>query len=157
MAAALLALLAVWRARAREVQKIEAYLQNCIMVGDSVTVGYQNYCAKSSQPPLQSLRFLAATSFSAHNALWPVSEKSVHPLYRGEQRPVWESISLMGAKDLFLVLGLNDLNMGDDTCQCYQELADNILAWSPGIRIHVVSVTYAAKGVEKDIDRKSVV
>lgn len=149
-AGVLVVLLTVRLAGITEAQKAEAYLKNCIMVGDSVTVGFQNYCAKSDQNMWKQLRFLASVSLSAHNALWPVSEKSTHPLYQGEQRPVWESISMMGAKDVFISLGLNDLNIVDDTCVYYQELADKIQTWSPGTRIHVISVTYVLKEGEKN-------
>ena len=149
-AGVLVVILAVRLAGITEAQKAEAYLKNCIMVGDSVTVGFQNYCAKSDQDMWKQLRFLASVSLSAHNALWPVSEKSIHPLYQGEQRPVWESISMMGAKDVFISLGLNDLNIADDTCVYYQELADKIQTWSPGTRIHVISVTYVLKEGEKN-------
>lgn len=128
---------------------VAAYIKDSVIVGDSVATGYQMYCTKGGGGLPDAFKFLTATSFSAHNALWPVSEKSVHPLYQGEQRPVWESISMLGVNDVFLALGLNDLNMDGDTCACYQELTDHIQEWSPGIRIHVISVTYALKGVEK--------
>ena len=65
---------------------------------------------------------LAAGSFSAHNALWPVSEKSVHPVFQGQQRPIWESISMMDVGNVFLCFGLNDLNIDDKTIECYKEV-----------------------------------
>ena len=60
---------------------------------------------------LSRLQFLAAGSYSVNNALWEVNEKSVHPMYRGKQRQVWESISMMGGRRVFLMLGMNDLNI----------------------------------------------
>lgn len=64
-------------------------------------------------------QFLAAGSFSVNNALWPVDDKSVHPVYRGEQHQIWESIAMMGSKRVFLMLGMNDLNINgvEGTCK----------------------------------------
>lgn len=129
--------------------KIDAYLADSVIIGDSIILGYRNYCMKSGEPYLKSMRFLAAGSFSVHNALWPVSEKSVHPLYQGKQRPVWESVSMMGAKDVFLFFGLNDLGVGDDTVECYQEVIKNIQEASPNVRIHIIGMTYTLKGQGK--------
>ena len=67
-AGVLVVLLAVRLAGITEAQKAEAYLKNCIMVGDSVTVGFQNYCAKSDQDMWKQLRFLASVSLSAKRA-----------------------------------------------------------------------------------------
>ena len=68
--------------------EVDAFFSNSVLVGDSVMLGYRNYCMKSTDPFLKSLRFLASGSFSVHNALWPVNSESVHPIYQGAQRPV---------------------------------------------------------------------
>lgn len=129
--------------------KIDAYFADSVIVGDSIVLGYRNYCMKSADASLKSMRFLAAGSFSVHNALWPVSEKSVHPLYKGKQQPVWESISMMGAKSVFLFFGMNDLGVDDDTCKCYQEVIGHIRELNPDVDIHIISMTYTLKGQGK--------
>ena len=129
--------------------EVDAFFADSVLVGDSVMLGYRNYCMRSTDPFLKSLRFLASGSFSVHNALWPVNDKSVHPIYQGAQRPVWESISLMQANKVFLFFGLNDLNMGDDTCECYQQVVANIKQLSPNASIHIISMTYTLKGKGK--------
>lgn len=126
-------------------EEVEAYLADSVIIGDSIVLGYRNYCRKSQDETLNAIRFLAAGSFSAHNAMWPVSEKSVHPLYQGEQRPVWESVSLMGANKVFICFGLNDLNIDEHTCEYYKEVIDNILEASPESDIHIISMTYTLK------------
>ena len=85
-----------------EEEKINAYLGDSVLIGDSIVLGYRNYCRKSEDMALRDIDFLAAGSFSAHNALWPVSEKSVHPVFQGQQRPIWESISMMDVGNVFL-------------------------------------------------------
>lgn len=125
--------------------EIDAYLADSVIIGDSIVLGYRNYCTKSEEETLKSIKFLAAGNFSAHNAFWEVSSKSVHPLYQGEQRPVWESVSLMGAKNIFICLGLNDLNIDDKTCEYYQQLISNILELAPEVSINIISMTYTLK------------
>lgn len=125
--------------------EIDAYLADSVIIGDSIVLGYRNYCIRSEEETLKSIKFLAAGNFSAHNALWEVSSKSVHPLYQGEQRPVWESVSLIGVKNIFICLGLNDLNIDDKTCECYQQVISNILELSPEVNINIISMTYTLK------------
>ena len=125
--------------------EIDAYLADSVIIGDSIVLGYRNYCTKSEEEVLKSIKFLAAGNFSAHNAFWEVSSKSVHPLYQGEQRPVWESVSLVGAENVFICLGLNDLNIDDKTCECYQQMISNILELSPKVSINIISMTYTLK------------
>lgn len=129
--------------------EIDSFFADSVLVGDSVMMGYRNYCMRSQEPFLKSLKFLASGSFSVHNALWPVNDESVHPLYQGAQRPVWESISLMQAKKVFMFFGLNDLNMGNDTIPCYQQVIGNIKQLSPDAQIHIISMTYTLKGKGK--------
>lgn len=124
---------------------IDAFLKDSVIIGDSIVLGYRNYCAKSEDEVLKSIKFLAAGNFSAHNAFWEVSSKSVHPLYQGEQHPIWESVSLMGAKNIFICLGLNDLNIDDKTCEYYQQLISNILELSPEVSINIISMPYTLK------------
>ena len=124
---------------------INSYLADSVIIGDSIVLGYRNYCMKSGNEVLKGIKFLAAGSFSAHNALWPVSSESVHPLYQGEQRPVWESVAMMGAKNVFICFGLNDLNIDDDTSECYRQVIDNIVDAAPEVNIHIISMTYTLK------------
>lgn len=125
--------------------EINSYLADSVIIGDSIVLGYRNYCMKSGNEVLKGIKFLAAGSFSAHNAMWPVSGESVHPIYQGEQHPVWESVAMMGAKNVFICFGLNDLNIDGDTCEYYRQVIENILAASPEVQIHIISMTYTLK------------
>ncbi len=65
-------------------EQIDAYFDGAVFVGDSVMVGYSNYAMRRGGPCLGRMQFLAAVSFSAFNALRPVTAKSTHPLYQGQ-------------------------------------------------------------------------
>lgn len=130
---------------------IDNYFAGSVFVGDSVMKGFQNYAMGRRTTYLGGIQFLASGSFSVHNALWPVSSKSVHPIYQGQQRPVWESIGMMQAKRVFMFFGLNDMNIGtlEDTCSCYAQVIANIKAVCPETEIHIISMTYTKQGKGK--------
>lgn len=132
-------------------QEIDAYFQDSVFVGDSVMLGFRNYAMRRQDTFLSNIKFLAAGSLSAHNAFWEISADSVHPIYQGEKRMIWDSISMMQAKKVFLFLGLNDLNVGgvDGSCTKYKELIDKIKETVPDVDISVISMTYTLAGKGK--------
>lgn len=129
-----------------QMAEIMAFYDGAVFAGDSVLLGFRNYAARSSDGFLKQLQFLASGSFSLHNAFWPVNDKSVHPLYQGEQHPVWESIQMVGAKKAFLFFGINDVSLGmDESISLYPQLIGKIKELSPDIEITIISATYTLK------------
>ncbi|MGN0372570.1 MAG: GDSL-type esterase/lipase family protein [Enterocloster sp.] len=128
-------------------EEIDAYFDGTVLVGDSVMMGFRNYAMRHQDTYLSRIGFLAAGSFSVNNSLWPVNAESVHPVYQGQKRHVWESISMMGARRVFLFFGLNDLNINglEGTCEKYKELIAKIREESPDAEIHLMSMTYTLK------------
>lgn len=133
-----------------ESDAVDAYFDGSVFVGDSIMLGFRNYAMKRQDTFLSRINFLAAGSFSANNALWEVDNKSVHPVYQGEQRQVWESIAMMGSDKVFLMLGMNDLNITglEGTCEKYKELIGKIEESSPDAEINIMSMTYVLEGKE---------
>lgn len=127
---------------------IDAYFADSVFVGDSIMLGFQKYAMKHQDTFLKDVDILAAGSFSVHNALWPVDEKSVHPLYQGAQKQIWETISLLQSERVFLMFGMNDLNISgvDDSCTLYRELVEKIREQSPQAEINILSMTYILNG-----------
>lgn len=132
-------------------EEIDAYFADSVFVGDSIMLGFRNYCMKQKDSFLNDIQFLASGSFSVTNSLWDVNEKSVHPVYQGQKRQIWESISMMDVKRVFLFFGMNDLNVSglEGTCEKYQQLISNIKEKSPDVEIHIISMTYTLKGAGK--------
>lgn len=128
---------------------IAAYYSNTVLAGDSVMLGFRNYC-RSGDPVMQGLNFLVAGSYSLHNAFWPVGGDSVHPLYQGQQRLLWESIQMIGPNRVFLFFGINDMVYGiDDTVAKYKEMIDMIKSVTPDVQIVIMSTTYTLAGQGK--------
>ncbi len=136
-------------------EEIDSYFNGSVFVGDSIMLGFRNYCMKYSKNEpdsfLHDIQFLAAGSYSVTNSLWDVTEKSVHPVYKGEKRQVWESISMMDANKVFLFFGMNDLNISglEGTCELYKQLVSNIKEKKPDVEIHIISMTYTLKDAGK--------
>lgn len=132
-------------------EEIDTYFADSVFVGDSIMLGFRNYCMKQKDSFLNKIQFLAAGSFSVTNSLWEVNSKSVHPIYKGQKRQIWESISMMEAKKVFLFFGMNDLNISglEGTCEKYKQLISNIKEKSPDVEIHIISMTYTLKGAGK--------
>ena len=138
--------LAAWEYSPEDLAAIQEFYSNSVFCGDSVLVGFKNYCARSSDPIMSELGFLAAGSLSLHNSFWEVSSRSVHPLYQGQQYPIWESISMMGADRVFLFFGINDVAFGvQASADLYPQVVDKIHELSPDAEINIISTTYTIK------------
>lgn len=133
-----------------QMEQIRQFYSGSVFAGDSVLLGFRNYASRSSDPMLTQMQFLAAGSLSLHNAFWPVSEKSVHPLYQGQQYPIWESMQMMGANKAFLFFGINDVSYNiDESVALYPQLVDKIRELSPNMEITIISATYTLKNMGK--------
>lgn len=126
------------------VEKSEAvdlsYFDDAVFIGDSVSLMLQYYCAATKA--LGNAKFLCAGSLSATNALWAVSDQSVHPSYQGKKMLVEDGVAATGAKKVYIMLGINNISYGVDyAAKDMVTLIDRILAKSPGVSIIIESTT----------------
>lgn len=123
-----------------------SWFDNAAIVGDSVTVALQMYCA--STKALGNATFLSAGSLSAlNNNVMSVGPKSVHPSYKGVKMKIEDGVAASGAKNVYIMLGMNNLYVGvDGACEDMLELINNIKAKSPGVNILIESMTPVAQG-----------
>lgn len=133
-------------------EELVAYYGDSVFIGDSIMVGFRNYSAKQ-ETYVHDIQFLAVGSYSAFNAMKPVTADNVHPMYKGKKCQVWDAVPLIGSKRAFILLGMNDISiLGlEGARDQYKELIDKILESSPDIEIHIISVTYtlADQGIGK--------
>ncbi len=124
-------------------EELTAYYSDSVFIGDSIMLGFRNYSAKQ-ESYVHNIQFLAVGSYSALNAMKPVTSDSVHPMYKGKKYQVWNAIPLLSCKRAFILLGMNDISiLGlEGARDQYKELIDKILETSPDIEIHIISVTY---------------
>lgn len=130
-------------------EELAQYYGDSVFVGDSIMVGFRNYCMKKEEESfVKGIQFLAVGSYSAFNAAKPVKGDNVHPLYKGKKYQLWDAIPLMDAKRVFILLGMNDISiLGlEGARDQYKEVIDKIVEACPDVEIHILSTTYTLKG-----------
>ena len=125
----------------------EDWFKDAVFIGDSIMLGWKNYNNKHLETDglfFGPTHFLCEGSYGAGHALEPVSDKSLHPLYQGEQRQLWDSIQMMGAKKAFICFGLNDVAIYgvEGTAQNFETLCGKIKEKSPDVKIYIISSMY---------------
>lgn len=124
----------------------QSYLDDAVFIGDSVSLKLKNYvtiCRKTSADFFGKAKFLAAGSMGSGNALMPLSSSSIHPLYNGKKALLEDSVKAMGAKKVYIMLGMNDIGLYgiDPAIANMTKLLDNIKAKSPNVVFYVQSAT----------------
>ncbi len=122
--------------------RVEAsYFDDVVFVGDSISTGLSYY--EAANDVLGKAQFLTSVSLSATNALWEVSDRSVHPRYNGQKMKVEKAIPLTGCKKVYIMLGMNDIvSLGvDRSVANFTTLCNKILENAPYVQLYVESVT----------------
>lgn len=131
-----------------------SWFDDAVFVGDSVSYKLQNYVIvqRRSDPGFfGGAQFLTSLSLGSGNALWEVSDQSVHPTYQGEKMRLERSVPLTGAKKVYMMLGMNDIAVYGigGAIENYCRLMDLILENAPGVEFYIQSVTPICQGCER--------
>ena len=89
-----------------------AWFSDAAFIGDSIMVSLHWYCVNTDQLP--GVEWLCSGSLSAHNALWDISDESVHPEYNGVKTKLEDAVADCGAKNVYIMLGTNNISFGVD-------------------------------------------
>ena len=125
-----------------EYERVDSsYFDTAAFVGDSVSLKLSYYAAATGD--LGNAQFFASGSLGSANALWEISDESVHPTFQGEKMLVEDCIAASGANTVYIMLGMNDLGLYglEDTLVNFETLMDKILEKSPSVQINVQSMT----------------
>lgn len=129
----------------------DQFFEKSVFIGDSVMMGFRNFVMGQPEGFLGGPEFLVSGSFSVRMALNEISKDTIHPIYQGEQRYIWDSISMMGAEKAFLFFGLNDIGMEgvDGAYENYLAVIEKIREVNPNVGLYVISTTNMLSGSEK--------
>ena len=117
-----------------------SYFDDVVFIGDSVSQTLEFYSAATGA--LGGAKFLCAGSLSATNALFPVTDISMHPYWQGEKMLVEDGVAATGASKVYIMLGINSMANGVDSATSdLVRLIDKILTKAPGVQIIIQSVT----------------
>lgn len=128
----------------------DSFFDDAIFIGDSVSLKLNLFTTKTRQTEpnlLGKAQFLTAGSMGSGNALQPVSDESIHPLYNGTKMSLADAVAAAGAKKVYIMLGMNDLAVyGVDGAAANMEtLLKGILEKSPDAKIFVETATPLVK------------
>lgn len=123
-----------------------SYLDDAVFIGDSVSLKLKLYTAKIRQSNagfFGKAQFLVQGSMGSGNALQPVSAASIHPSYNGQKMLIEDSVAAMGAKKVYIMLGMNDIALYgiEGSVTNMGTLIGRIKAKSPNAIILVQSAT----------------
>ena len=130
-----------------------SYLDDAVFIGDSVSLKLKNYVTAKRKTDVNffgKARFLTAGSMGSGNALKPLSSSSIHPSYNGKKALLEDNVAEMGAKKVYIMLGINDIALYgvDDSVKNMAKLLENIKAKSPNVIIFVQSSTPIIKNMQ---------
>ena len=131
-----------------------AFFADAVFVGDSLTVGFEQYCrSHSNSVAADTTRFLARVSCSAKAAISPnalTKHAGIMPTFGGIPQYIETSISQMpDVKKVFICFGMNDLT-GSTPAQFISDMETLILrivSVKPDVKIYAVSIPCVVSGV----------
>lgn len=132
-----------------------AFFNDAVFIGDSISLMLSYYVAdqRNYGDCLGTAKFLTSGSLGSAEALLPVSSDSLHPTYQGQKMLLEDSVALIGAKKVFIMLGMNDIALYgiEGALDYYEELVGTIRAKTPDAVIYAQSCTPIIKGKERSV------
>lgn len=143
---------------------VDGFFDDAVFIGDSVTLKLNLFADKVRNniglECLDDAKFLCSGSLSFTNAMWDLDDpNSVHPSYQGIKYLLPEGVQAVGAKKIFIMLGMNDFAAyGVDTAiENAKTVISSILALSPDAQIYIQSVTpIIAKAQAGDFNNQNI-
>ena len=130
-----------------------AYFGDIVILGDSVTLGFEAFKKRISfngEAVLGGLTVVSSGSYGVYQASRQIGPDTVHPRIGGTQYYPEDIIAGLEAKNVLICLGLNDTWLGvDGYIEHYSVLITRILEKSPDKNIVVMSVTPVTKNQTK--------
>ena len=125
----------------------EKFFSESVFIGDSVTLGLQNYCGRNKSA-LHGAKILCAGSYAVRFAIANPNTAEITIKYQGNKVRPEDALAAIGAKRVFIMLGLNDIGLLgiDKTITNWGTLVKNIRAKCPDIEIYIQSGTPLYKG-----------
>lgn len=123
------------------------FFDDTVFVGDSVSLKLNLYVSaqrKIDSTFMGTAQFLTPGSYGTGNELKELgSENSVHPSYNGTEMHLADAIEAMGAKKVFIMLGMNDIAVygNDGAVKNMETVLAQIKEKNPDTAIYVQSMT----------------
>ena len=122
-----------------------SFFNDAVFVGDSISLRLSYYAADSGA--LGAAKFLVRGSYGVGNEV----TGAFYLTYQGEEMKLTDALSKIGAKKLFIMLGMNDIGLYgiDPTIENWGKLLKSVREKNPDIQIYIQSMTPVWTGGEK--------
>ncbi|MDE6220148.1 MAG: SGNH/GDSL hydrolase family protein [Lachnospiraceae bacterium] len=124
-----------------------AFFANSVFIGDSITVGFRDYCRTHSDSiASDSTYFLARVSCSAKAAISKnalTTYANIMPIYNGQVQYIEDSVSqIPDVSKMFICYGINDLTSStpEQFVSDLRTLITRITNKTPGLQVYVISI-----------------
>lgn len=131
-----------------------AFFTNSVFVGDSLTVGFEEYCRTHDSIASESTYFLARVSCSAKVAISDsalTKHANIMPIYNGKAQYIEDSVSqLPNVSKMFICYGMNDLtgSTPEQFVTDLQTLIGRILSKTPNLQVYIISIPCVMSDVQ---------
>ncbi len=127
-------------------------LKNSVFVGDSVSLGFSRHMARKGL--MSDTVFLTAGSYSVRNAMSLNMNENKgfnHPLYKGKEAPLLNTLEEIKPDNIYFCLGINDIAVTgvEGTVKNYCKLINEVWKASPNATVYIVSTTFMVDAAQK--------
>lgn len=135
----------------------DAYFNDALFVGDSVTLKLERYVRKQRQGDepklLGKAKFFCAGSLGSGNLQDKIDDDSIHPSYKGKKMLLEDAVVSAKAKRVYIMLGMNDLAIYgvDGSVDNMMTLIRKVKKKSPDVQIFVQSATPRVAGKDQKV------
>jgi len=128
-----------------------AFFEDALFSGDSVMSHFYWRVPYYDKETFGGSTFIAAPSYCLREALKVDSE--LHPMYRGESKPLWENMKIVEPSRVFLFFGLNDIGISgvDKFVENYGLMLQKIREVNPKVKVYIISITPMRADSEKKV------
>lgn len=126
--------------------------KDTLFIGDSITLGIEQYAKDTNNTALLEGTYFANAGFAIYHNRQTVNDNSMHPKLNGEKMKISKAIRTSKKNDLFISLGTNDLvtNSPSKAKSDFVNVILAILGENPKMKIHIIeTVRPTNKGKEK--------
>lgn len=125
------------------------FFKGALFSGDSVMSHFYWKVPYYDKETFGGSTFIAAPNYSLRAALDVNSD--LHPMYKGESKPIWENMKIVEPSRVFLFFGLNDIGITgvDKFIENYDAILQKIREVNPQVKVYILSITPMRADSEK--------
>lgn len=123
----------------------DEFYQDAVFIGDSISMGLRARAVAKGKFP--GAKYLVRGSFGSGHAI----KGTMRLTYQGKEMSPEDAVKASGAKKVFIMLGMNDLNIYglEGSADNLMTLIKRIRKKSPNVKIYIQSMTPIVNGSER--------